>query len=101
MLEPELEAWVWSQSPHVPKALELTAEQMEQILRRFPRNTLGKPQRPKEAMEECPHQAKIPRSSSIYAGLAKTVGLQGCKEPSFGRFCSTLRQWFRPQRESG
>lgn len=100
VLEPELEAWVWSGSPHVPKALGLTQEQMQKILQHFPKNHLGKPQRPKEA-EECLRQAKIPRSSSVYAGLAKTIGLQGCKEPSFGRFRSTLQQWFRPKRGSG
>ena len=58
VLEPELEAWVWSSSPHVPEALGLTPEQMQQILQRFPQNRLGKPQRPKEAMEECLRQAK-------------------------------------------
>jgi len=94
VLEPELEAWVWSSSPHVPEALGLTPEQMQQILQRFPQNRLGKPQRPKEAMEECLRQAKIPRSSSIYAELAETVGLKNCVEPSFVKFRKTLQEWF-------
>ncbi len=94
VLEPELEAWVWSSSHHVPKALGLTPEQLRQILQRFPQNYLGKPQRPKEAMEECLRQAKIPRSSSIYAELAETVGLKNCVEPSFGKFRDTLQKWF-------
>jgi hypothetical protein len=93
-LEPELEAWVWSSSHHVPKVLGLTREQLQQILQQFPKNHFGKPQRPKEAMEECLRQAKIPRSSSIYAELAETVGLQNCVEPSFVKFRRTLQKWF-------
>jgi hypothetical protein len=93
-LEPELEAWVWSSSHHVPKVLGLTPEQLQQILQRFPKTHLGKPQRPKEAMEECLRQAKIPRSSSIYAELAETVGLKNCVEPSFVKFRQTLQEWF-------
>jgi hypothetical protein len=94
VLEPELEAWVWSSSHHVPKVLGLTPEQLQQILQRFPKTHLGKPQRPKEAMEECLRQAKIPRSSSIYAELAETVGLKNCVEPSFVKFRRTLQKWF-------
>jgi hypothetical protein len=93
-LEPELEAWVWSSSHHVPKVLGLTREQLQQILQRFPKTHLGKPQRPKDAMEECLRQAKIPRSSSIYAELAETVGLKNCVEPSFVKFQRTLQKWF-------
>jgi len=93
-LEPELEAWVWSSSHHVPKVLGLNREQLQQILQRFPKTHLGKPQRPKDAMEECLRQAKIPRSSSIYAELAETVGLQNCVEPSFVKFRRTLQKWF-------
>ena len=94
VLEPELEAWVWSSSHHVPKVLGLTPEQLQQILQRFPKTHLGKPQRPIEAMEECLRQAKIPRSSSIYAELAETVGLKNCVEPSFVKFRRTLQKWF-------
>ncbi len=94
VIEPELEAWVWCPSPHVPKVLGLTPEQVQQILSRFPKNHLGKPKRPKEAMEECLRQAKIPRSSSIYAELAETVGLKNCVEPSFVKFRQTLQKWF-------
>ncbi|MFA0742104.1 MAG: hypothetical protein DFNUSKGM_002224 [Candidatus Fervidibacter sacchari] len=94
VLEPELEAWVWSSSPHVPKVLGLTPQKMQQILQRFPQNRLGKPQRPKEAMEECLKEAKIPRSSSIYAELAETVGLQNCVDPNFVKFRQTLQKWF-------
>jgi hypothetical protein len=93
-LEPELEAWVWSSSHHVPEVLGLTPEQLRQILQRFPKNHFGKPQRPKEAMEECLRQARIPRSSSIYAELAETVGLKNCVEPSFVKFRRTLQNWF-------
>jgi len=93
-LEPELEAWVWSSSHHVPKVLGLTPEQLQQILQRFPKTHLGKPQRPKEAMEECLRQAKIPRSSSIYAKLAQTVGLKNCVDPTFVKFRQTLQKWF-------
>ncbi|MFA0782245.1 methylation-associated defense system protein MAD4 [Fervidibacter sacchari] len=94
VIEPELEVWVWSKSPHVAGALGLTAEEMEQILNRFERNRLGKPKFPKEAMNACLRQSKIPRSSSIYAELAGKVSLKSCSEPSFEKFRDTLKRWF-------
>jgi hypothetical protein len=53
-----------------------------------------KPIRPKEAMELALRTAKIPRSSSIYESLAKSVSLQRCKDKSFEKFKSTLINWF-------
>ncbi len=94
VLVPELEIWVWSNSHHVPKVLGLSSEEMQSVLRRYRRNQLGKPNCPKEAMEECLRRSKVPRSSSIYAELAEKVSLKGCVEPSFVKFRNVLQRWF-------
>lgn len=94
VLNPELEIWVWSNSHHVPKALGLSPKAMQSVLQKYPKNQHGKPSRPKEAMEECLRQSKIPRSSSIYASLAEKVSLKGCVEPSFVKFRTVLQKWF-------
>lgn len=94
VLVPELEIWVWSNSPHLPAVLGLKPKEMQSILARYSKNSLGKPKRPKEAMEECLRQSKVPRSSSIYAELAEKVSLQHCSEPSFVKFRSVLQKWF-------
>ncbi|WP_234503771.1 MULTISPECIES: methylation-associated defense system protein MAD4 [Thermus] len=100
ILVPELEVWVWSNSPHVPQVLGLTQQQVNQVLIGFPRNKLGKPERPKEAMEKCLHLSKLPRSSSIYAELAGSVSFQHCADPSFNKLRVALRKWFPPSRST-
>lgn len=95
VLVPELEIWVWSNSPHVPGVLGLSSKKMQSVLGKYPQNSLGKPNCPKEAMEKCLRMSGIPRSSSIYAELAQKVSLMGCVEPSFSKFRSILQTWFR------
>lgn len=108
-IDPELEAWVWSGSPQVAHALGwsdpgelhrwLTAHEF--LDRCAPQGT--KPCRPKEAMEAALHQARVPRSSAIYAELARRVSVARCGDRAFCRLRDTLRRWFpathsRPER---
>ncbi len=98
VLEPELEAWVWSASPKVPECLGWKEEKPSM------RAWLGeqglwvegeiKPERPKEALEKVLRKTRLPRSSSIYRDLASKVGLKRCEDPAFGRFLSLVRTWF-------
>lgn len=98
VIDPELEAWVWSDSPQVDAFLGWAGKtpNLRDSLRGM--GLLGegqmKPQRPKEAMEKALHLVRKPRSSSIYQALAERVSLDRCGDPSFARFREILRGWF-------
>ena len=94
VLEPELEIWVWSDSPHVAKILGLKEEELSSLLQNYSRPNYTKPIRPKEAMEKALRQSRIPRSSSLYAELASKVSLMRCADVAFVRLKTTLQQWF-------
>lgn len=95
---PELEAWVWSESPEVDRLLGWSG--------RLPglRDWLQgegflvadevKPKRPKEAMESALYQVRKPRSAATYRRLAESVSLRGCCDRSFRRLVRILRGWF-------
>ena len=52
------------------------------------------PPRPKEAMEWALHEKRIPRSSAIYANIARRVSLRACRDPQFQKLMATLKDWF-------
>ncbi len=104
VIEPELEAWVFSRSPHVARILgwEGSASDLREALQSngFWAAGHNKPSDPKSATEWALHRARIPRPSSIYRNLAKSVSTTSCTDRSFVRFRSLLRGWF-PSAESG
>jgi len=93
VLDPELEVWVWSRSPHVPEVLGLEQERLARLLERCDREPNGKPTRPKEALLAALHEARKPHSPAIYRELAQTVSLQA-HERAFDKLRSTLQAWF-------
>ena len=98
VLCPELEAWVWSGSPHVDEAAGWRGRQP--ALRHWLTENEWlqpgevKPGRPKESFEFALREARKRRSSSLYQQIAERVSLSRCQDPSFLEFRSTLRQWF-------
>jgi hypothetical protein len=92
-LDPELEVWVWSRSPHVAQTLGLTQEQLNTVLAGFAGDEHGKPERPKEALDAALRRAKKPHSASIFQQLAEKVSLTG-DERAFKRLRETLQGWF-------
>lgn len=94
VIDPELEIWVWADSPHVSRSLGLPEEQLKEMLARYERDENQKPKDPKAAMEEALKKSRLPRSSAIYANLAATVTLKNCREASFSQFKLTLVEWF-------
>jgi len=93
VLEPELEAWVWSDSPHVPSVLGTNADELAKVRNAFQPDPHGKPKRPEEAMEQVLRRSGIPRSSALYEELAG-VSLQRCADPAFQLLRATLKKWF-------
>ena len=98
VLAPELEAWVWSDSPHVD---EITGWKNRQPGLRpwlteqgWLQEAQVKPARPKEAFEAALRKAQIPRSSSLYRQIAEKVSLERCTDKAFREFREILRNWF-------
>lgn len=98
VIDPELEIWVWSDSPHLPVALgwkeDLAALRRWLIDHRHWPEGSAKPSDPKGAMEKVLRLSKRPRSSSIYADLARKVSLQRCRDAAFLKLRETLVAWF-------
>lgn len=98
VIDPELEVWVWSPSPHVPMALGWTGSMDDLKVwlseKRLWRPGEPKPHCPKEAVEAALQRAKRPRSSMIYGELARIVGLTSCADPAFQKLRKVLREWF-------
>lgn len=101
VIDPELEAWVFAQSPHVARILgvEGTAAGLRKELenRALWARDEAKPRDPKAAMEWTLRQTRQPRSSSIYGRLATKVSTASCADRAFVRFRSQLQEWFPPE----
>ena len=101
VIDPELEVWVWGDSPKVDEFLHWTGRKPS--LRKWiqdrglwPAGQL-KPTDPKRAVEMALREVNIPRSSSIYLNLARSVSVDRCTDLSFGRLRDLLRSWFPAQ----
>lgn len=97
VIDPELEAWVWSDSAHVSRILGFGSNvSLKQWLieQRFLQQGQGKPENPKDAFEAALRQSRIRKSPVIFQELASRVGLTRCTNPSFRKLLATLRTWF-------
>lgn len=97
-IAPEIENWVWSDSPRVDEALGWAGKLPN--LRQWLVDTGSlsaiqeKPSRPKEAFDAALRYVNKPRSATIFAKLGATVSLNRCNDRAFGRFRKTLQGWF-------
>jgi hypothetical protein len=98
VLDPELEIWVWSESPHVDDVLGWRGRQPDLrswlLSEGFVQNKNEKPARPKEALQAALREARKPRSSAIYEQLAQKVSLLRCQDGAFRKLAEVLRNWF-------
>ena len=98
VLDPELEIWVWSDSPHVEKALGWNNRAPGLRPWLVSSGMLGeadiKPPDPKRAVEEALRVARKPRPSNIYHELASSVGFESCSDAAFRKFKEVLATWF-------
>lgn len=98
VLQPELENWVWSDSPEVDRAIGW--EGRNPSLRRWLMDRGGwpqgsaKPEKPKECLQAALREVQIKRSSAIYRELAARVGLERCQDRGFLTFREVVRAWF-------
>ena len=100
VIEPELEAWVWSDSPHVAATLgwENQAPTLRDwlIQKNLVKAQAVKPADPKTAMQQALRQARKPSSPRIFSKLAQTVGLSRCRDRAFLKLHAVLQRWFPP-----
>ncbi len=101
VIDPELEAWVWSQDPAVDSVLGWSGR--DPTLRHWLQEQgflaagLVKPGRPKEAVQEALRLVRKARSSALYQDLAGVVSLEGCVDPAFVKLRLVLERWFGEQ----
>jgi len=100
VISPELEIWVWSDSPEVQNVLGWAGRipPLRQWL--VAKGFLGtpqqqKPSRPKEAVEAALMEATISRSSALYLELAEKVSFSRCTDPAFVKLKQVLTNWFK------
>lgn len=99
VFEPELEAWLFGDSPHVAGVLGFGDEsEFRHLLGRAGRwrSDEAKPRDPKKAVEHALRLRRRPRSTAIYRAIARQVSLkpERCRDHTFRKFVSTLRNWF-------
>ena len=98
VIDPELENWIWSDSPEVDATLGWQG--ISTPLRTWlkEKNLLAdhslKPSPPKKAFEDALKQVRKPRSASIYKQIADKVSLKRCQDPAFLKLKGTLADWF-------
>lgn len=95
VIAPELEAWVWSKSPHVAEITGWGSRQAGLHRWLVQKGWLGrgetKPAKPKEAFQAALRQARQPRSASLYRELAARVSLRHCEDEAFREFRDILK----------
>jgi len=86
VIDPELEAWAWTDSPHVAAAIGWRGEmsvrewlQKEGLLA----EDRVKPTDPKAALDKALRLNGRRRSSSLFQALASKVSLHNCIDPAF------------------
>ncbi len=99
VIDPELEVWVWSGSPHVAEVLKWDDNRtLREWLHMQGSWAQGqtKPTDAKSAYLAAIREKRMPPSAALFRKLAMTVSLNSCQDPAFGRLLETLRTWFPP-----
>lgn len=102
VIKPELEAWVWSDSPHVTTSIgwqerRLPVREWIKANTQYWPDGCEKPTRPKEALEACLREIHRSASPALFESIASSVSLSRCTDRAFGKFKSVLRNWFCEQ----
>lgn len=96
VIAPELEIWVWANSPVVPEVLRTNWAAIRDLADRHGhwREGAAKPHEPKALFEAVLWQTHRPRSGAVFQELARRVGLADCQDPAFVLLRETLVRWF-------
>lgn len=97
VITPELDVWIWGADHAIERTIEWPQDQrLRDWLQQkgFDLDALGKPRRPKEALEAALRVSALPRSSALYRNLASKISLQRCGDEAFLRLRQQLQKWF-------
>ena len=98
VIEPELEAWIWTGSPHVVRVLgwQHGYDDLKGWLvdRRLWLEGNAKPTKPKAAMKAVLRQTHRAHSAALFGELAKNTTWRGCQCPAFAELKDVLQRWF-------
>lgn len=99
-IEPELEAWVWSDRNALFQAL---SNELEPNRRASLRSSLqavdGEEEQvgdPKAELAKLRERLRIPASSAQFRRFAQVARIDRCTDPAFARLRESLRRWFPP-----
>ena len=98
VVDPEVEMWVWSDSPYVESCLAWTGRQprLRIWLEKQDLWPAGeaKPPNPKRAFRAALREARRSLSSAVFGELAAQVEFSFCSDRAFCKLRETLRTWF-------
>ena len=98
VIEPELEAWIWSGSRHVPEVLGWQGDYANLRDRLAALDLwsadVPKPSDPKRALKAVLRKTRTPLSAKLYRRLADRVSVRRCADPAFNELRATLQRWF-------
>lgn len=104
VIAPEVEAWVFSTSPHVAGVLGWPSkEALRAFLLQRGLWTEGhaKPKDPKAAMLQALRQQQVKPSAALFGELAQRVSLERCVDRSFLRLRDSIKEWFQAEPAGG
>ena len=100
IIVPELEIWVWSDSPQVDAVLGWSGQtpSLREWLsdKKWLQPDMVRPAKPKEAMHAALRAVKKNPSAARFQQLGRSVGFQQCTDPMFQELLRLLRSWFPP-----
>jgi hypothetical protein len=96
VINPELEALLWQDNPHVERALRHLGPSLRQLLAqdgRWPVD-VAKPPAPKEVIQALIRTNRAGPPMVVYSQIARAVSTAGCVDPAFHCVRDALRAWF-------
>lgn len=96
VLDPELEIWIWSNSPHAASCLGWENTELRDwlIFKGYLRPSENKPHRPKDALIAALRTKGKQKSSSLFSKVAERVSFDRCSDSAFQEFKAALQAWF-------
>ena len=101
VIDPELEVWLWQDSPNVEHAIGAPIGLRDRLKEQgdWP-EAHPKPLKPKETLQSQIKANRAGPPTQAYCRIASTVSPKRCQDPSFQDFRDQLRAWFPIQGES-
>jgi len=98
VLDPELEIWVWSDSPKVYRIMgwsgRIPSLRDWLVDEGFLSDSKSKPTRPKEAFRAALKERRKQLSAALFKQMAASVSLRRCRDRAFRKLTKKLRKWF-------